>query len=104
MGLEGTGQAEAGAPVSPAKTPGHAGDNCLVATLQEEADCADAASSAGCDWAALYRRTKKMASPQYDAEREELLSSPMYFVPAEGTAGHPLGSKRRIGTGYKRKI
>ena len=55
-------------------------------------------------WGQRYNLVKKMASRQYEADREELLSSPMYFVPSEGSVGHPRGAKRRIGTGYRRKV
>jgi hypothetical protein len=52
----------------------------------------------------LYRLLKQQAGPQYDREREELLSSPNFFMPGQGTAGHPSGSKRRVCTGYSRKL
>jgi hypothetical protein len=52
----------------------------------------------------LYRLLKQQAGPQYDQGREELLSSPDFFMPGQGTAGHPSGSKRRVCTGFSRKL
>ena len=59
---------------------------------------------APCSWAQRYQRAKRRASSWYHVDREELLASPLYFVPAEGTVGHPMGEKRRTGTGYRRKV
>ncbi|GAX84745.1 hypothetical protein CEUSTIGMA_g12167.t1 [Chlamydomonas eustigma] len=54
-------------------------------------------------WSELYRRMKREASSSYDIARMELLSSPYFFTPAEGTPGHPEGATNRQGTGFTRK-
>ena len=64
----------------------------------------DSDASSQLTWARRYRMAKMAASQQYEADRDELLSSPLYFVPSEGSAGHPRGAKRRMSTGYRRKL
>eukprot|EP00955_Chlamydomonas_euryale_P044406 352886-Chlamydomonas_euryale.AAC.1 len=82
-------------------TAGHPGSDMLEA-------CAAGATRAACpeatlSWAQLYRRAKHQACPAYDAARGQLLSSPSFFAPGEGTAGHPAGSARRLRSGFVRK-
>eukprot|EP00798_Chlamydomonas_sp_ICE-L_P009729 gene9729-7602_t len=60
--------------------------------------------SADHEWAHVYRQAKHDASPWYEAARSELLGSPLYFIPALGTDGHPTGEKRRVCSGYTRKL
>ena len=86
-----------------ARMSAQADRNAIPLGEKSETPAADEGASP-CSWAQRYQQAKRRASSWYHADREELLASPLYFVPAEGTVGHPTGEKRRTSTGYRRKV